>query len=105
MFAITGHKSQGKTYERGLVIGSLESAITPGHRPPPAPPQSYAYVVFSRVKRLDRLWLLRPLSDAVIARIRRKDKDREAEMVRLQQLQEELQQALRFDEIADMDVD
>ena len=79
MFAVTGHKVQGKTYRNGIVIGSFgKGKLDP----------AWAYVTISRVPSLDRLWLLEELSETRAHRFH-PPKDLINEETRLKQLSNE----------------
>ena len=53
MFAITGHKTQGKIYKDGIIVSLPKSKSSNYYIPNP----SWFYVVLSRVPSLDKLYL------------------------------------------------
>ena len=64
MFAVTGHKTQGKTYHDGLIIGTFKGRIH----------SSWAYVVLSRVPKFELLWLFEELDKTTAKKFKLDDK-------------------------------
>lgn len=57
--ALTEHKTQSKTYDEGLVVGTWKGVTS----------FSWVYVVLSRVRALDKLWIAEPLDLGLLQRL------------------------------------
>ena len=63
MYAITGHKTQGKTYSNGLIIGSFKNPDKNN-----TIPSNLIYILLSRVPSLDKLWIMEKLEKELLER-------------------------------------
>ena len=63
MYAITGHKTQDKTYLNGLIIESFKNPDKNN-----TIPSNLIYILLSRVPSLDKLWIMEKLEKELLGR-------------------------------------
>ena len=63
MYAITGNKTQSKTYSNGLIIGSFKNSDKNN-----TIPSNWIYILLSRVPSLDKLWIMEKLEKELLGR-------------------------------------